>query len=164
VNRSLQQPTVEPDPTAVADLTAMADRILEVVPRAMRRIRAQMRVRGRGDLTVPQLRVLLYVRRRPGVGLSALAEHLGVSKAATSTLVDRLVRAGLLDRSDDPSERRRIQLRLTPSGSEQVGLAQLSVRTWLASELGDVGGEALHHLGPALVVLERLAAEPEAAV
>jgi len=144
------------------DATALADRVLEVVPRTMRRIRARMRSMGPIELTVPQLRVLLFVRRTPGVGLSAVAEHVGVTKASASTLVDRLVRAGFIDRSDDPGERRRIQLRLTAAGSERVGLAHLAVRTWLAEELAALDAATLARLGPALDVLEGLgdASEP----
>jgi DNA-binding MarR family transcriptional regulator len=163
VNRSLDASLVEVGATADGTtVEALADRVLDVVPRAMRGIRGQMRTRGRGELTIPQLRVLLYIRRHPGVGLSALAEHLGVSKGAASALVDRLVRNDLLDRVDDPEERRRIQLRLTPSGSERVGLAHLAVRTWVAEQLQAVEASELRHLGPALSVLEGLAIEPEA--
>jgi len=148
-------PSLEVDPGAV-DVTELADRVLEVVPRTMRLIRGEMRARGRGELSVAQLRVLLRVRRRPGIGLSAVADHVGISMPAASALVDRLVRAGLVERSADPDERRRIQLRLTPAGTERVALAQLAVRTWLTGELAELGAADLRALASALGVLEHL--------
>jgi DNA-binding MarR family transcriptional regulator len=138
--------------------TALADRILEVVPRSMRHIRAEMRTEsiaaGGRPLTVPQLRALTWIRRKPGQGLSPLADHLGMSLPACSALVDRLVRAGLVERATDPTERRRIQLRLTPDGLEQVGRARLRVRTWLTGELAGREPSELAGLMGALDVLE----------
>jgi DNA-binding MarR family transcriptional regulator len=116
-----------------------------------------MRGRAPGDLTVPQLRALLHVRRRPGEGLSPLADHLGMSAPAASALVDRLVRAGLVDRAADPAERRRIQLRLTAEGSEQVARSHLAVRSWLRDELAHLTPAELEQLAGALEVLDGLA-------
>jgi DNA-binding MarR family transcriptional regulator len=130
--------------------------MLEVVPRTMRRIRSEMRVAGPGTLTVPQLRALLYIRRHPGCGLSALADHLGMTLPAASGLVERLVRADLVDRVTDPVERRRIQLRLTAAGTEHVGRAYLLVRSRLSAELATLSPAELSGLAEALEVLAGL--------
>lgn len=140
----------------------VVDRILQVVPRTMRRIRTEMRTAGTGSLTVPQLRALLHVRRRPGSGLSPLADHLGMSLPAASGLVDRLVRADLIERSADPVERRRIQLRLTPSGAELVGRAHLLVRARLSADLAALSPTDLAQLASALDVLAGLSREERA--
>jgi DNA-binding MarR family transcriptional regulator len=154
VNDSRREPLLAP-----TDVIALADRTLDIVPRAMRRIRTAVRESGEPKLSVAQLRTLLYVRRHPGVGLSAVAEHLGLSRPAASMQVDRLVRAGLVDRSDDPDERRRIQLRLTGSGAEEVGRAHLAVRAWLAAELDTLEATDVEALDAGLRVLELIAAE-----
>jgi DNA-binding MarR family transcriptional regulator len=138
------------------DVGAVADRILEVVPRTMRRIRAEMRTAGAGTLTVPQLRALLFLRRKPGVGLSAFAEHFGLALPAASGLVERLVRADLVDRTTDPHERRRIQLRLTATGVEHVGRAHLLVRSRLSADLGGLSPAELERLAEALEILDGL--------
>ena len=103
-------------------MALVADRVMEAVPAVMRRIRLAMRadVAGQPGTTVPQLRALLFVRRHPGCSLSAMAEHLGMTLPACSGLAERLVRAGLLERTTDPQERRRVQLRLTSDGMERV--------------------------------------------
>lgn len=51
----------------------------------------------------------------PGLGptIGRLGEHLELSSAATTGLVDRLERAGHVERVRDPADRRRIRLRAT---------------------------------------------------
>lgn len=144
------------------DVADVADRVLEVVPRAMRRIREQMRG-GADGLTVSQMRALLFIRRHPGSSLSGLTDHLGISVPAGSALVDRLVAAGQVTRVADPDERRRIRLDLTGIGAEQVGRAQVAVRAWLSRELGARSAAELVELVDALAMLEGLGAGPAAA-
>lgn len=139
------------------DVDAVVDRLLQVVPRTMRRIRKEMRHAGTGTLTVPQLRALLYVRRRPGSGLAALAEHLGMTPPSASALVERLVRLGFVERVTDPAERRRIQLRLTTSGEEHVARAQVLVRFRLGADLAELPPAELARLADALELLAGLA-------
>ena len=146
-------------------LTVAADLILDVVPRTVRRIRAEMRAGGTETgasemqaprMSVPQVRALLYVRRHAGCGLSALAEHVGVSLAAASALVDRLVRAGLLERTTDPAERRRIRLHLTPDGLARMTHAQERARASMTHDLAELGPGDLATLVDGLRVLDRL--------
>jgi DNA-binding MarR family transcriptional regulator len=68
------------------------------------------------QLTLPQFKLLVIVSRLqyPAVGL--IAEHLGISESTASYLIDRLVEAGLVQRSDDPADRRRVRVRVSPSG------------------------------------------------
>jgi len=132
---------------------------MEVVPAVMRRIRLAMRadVPGQPSTTVPQLRGLLFVRRHPGCSLSTLAEHLGMTPPACSGLADRLVRAGLLERTTDPHERRRVQLRLTAEGMERVAHADLRARAWLIQGLAALAPDDRLALAGALGLLERVA-------
>ncbi len=105
--------------------------ILESVPLAMRAIRARMREGRPAGLSVAQFRALLHLRRRPGSGLSEIADHLGTSVPAASELVSRLVRQGLVVRETDPAERRRIRLTLSPAGTAQLDEAQRVAMQWL---------------------------------
>ena len=49
-----------------------------------------------------------------------VAKHLGIGEPTASYLVDKLVRAGLVDRSEDPMDRRRAIVRLSPMGEELI--------------------------------------------
>lgn len=69
------------------------------------------------SLTTPQLMILRALQEASSqVSMSALQEQLSLSGASTSTLVDRLVRRGLVERQYSEVDRRRVLLRLTPEG------------------------------------------------
>jgi DNA-binding MarR family transcriptional regulator len=142
--------------TAAESESNVADRLLEIVPRATRRIRRQMRAHGTPGLTVAQLRAMIYLRREPGAGLSALADHLGMSLPASSALAQRLVVAGMIDRTGDPIERRRIRLQLTKSGADHLAGAQAAVRGWLADELAALSPAEQARLAGGLEMLDRI--------
>jgi DNA-binding MarR family transcriptional regulator len=67
-------------------------------------------------VTLPQLRALVMIASRPAMNLGAVAQGLGVHPSNATRLVERLVVAGLLDRRDDPTDRRNLVLELTPEG------------------------------------------------
>jgi len=71
-------------------------------------------------VTLPQFRVLVMVASRTGLNLGAVARGLGVHPSNATRVCDRLVEAGLLDRQDDPADRRNLQLRLTDRGRALV--------------------------------------------
>jgi DNA-binding MarR family transcriptional regulator len=109
----------------------VAEAILESVPPVMREIRSRMRAGRPAGLSIPQFRVLLYVSRNPGTSLSRIAEHLGTTVPATSELVARLVRQGLMRREQAAAELRRIQLTLSESGAADLDDARRSTVDWL---------------------------------
>lgn len=135
--------------------------ILETVPPVMRAIRSRMRQAGLPGLSVPQFRVLLYVRRHPGTGLSEIADHLGTTLPATSEVVNRLVRQGFLTRATDERERRRICLGLSQAGSGGLEAAQGATLAWLRGLVVDVPPERLGILVEGMLELAALvAADP----
>ncbi len=66
-------------------------------------------------LTMPQI-VVLFALRRTEASISELAQRLRMSLPATSQLVDRLVEAGLIDRTEDPADRRVRRISILPAG------------------------------------------------
>lgn len=71
-------------------------------------------------VTLAQLRVLVMVASRTAPNLGAVANGLGVHPSNATRAVDRLVSAALLDRSDDPTDRRNLVLTLTAEGQDLV--------------------------------------------
>ena len=71
-------------------------------------------------VTLPQLRVLVMVASRGPLNLAAVARGLGVHSSNATRACDRLVAAGLLDRRDDPADRRNLLLDLTEAGRQLV--------------------------------------------
>ena len=68
------------------------------------------------DLTMQQLRVLGAVAYEPGLTGQELGARLGVSAPTASGLIDRLVEKGVLERTDDATDRRVRRLHLTEEG------------------------------------------------
>jgi DNA-binding MarR family transcriptional regulator len=93
-----------------------AHEVLDVVPLVMRTIRAEIRRNRRIDLSLPQFRTLIFLNRSPGVQLSNLAEHLGLTPPSTSKLIDGLVAKQLVERQPSLTDRRRVTLSLTAAG------------------------------------------------
>jgi DNA-binding MarR family transcriptional regulator len=130
-----------------------AREILDTVPLLMRVVRAEMRRRSGRLISVPQFRALAYVHRHPGVSLAGVAEHLGVTPPTASTIVDRLVRAGLLVRAADPRERRRVALALTPSGARLFARLRGLARQRVQARLAGMPAADLQRIARALAVL-----------
>ena len=74
------------------------------------------------DLELPrhQLRALFVVAKHGPLPVGRLAGSVDASLASTSSLADRLVRAGYLQRESDPADRRRVLLAATPAGRELI--------------------------------------------
>jgi MarR family transcriptional regulator for hemolysin len=145
------RPSGRPD-----DPNALAERLMEALSAATRRVRREMRHHSGLELTVPQFRALRYVERHPGTDLTGVATHLGMSPSSASALVERLSRAGHVDRTPDPDERRRIRIVLSPDGKEAVDRAVQGTRSWLTGELRGLTAGERRDLEAALLVLTKL--------
>lgn len=98
-------------------------------------MRVQMRAQRQHDLSVPQFRTLAYLSRHPGSSLSAVAEHIGLTLPTMSVLIEGLVQRGLVDRTPDARDRRRVLLRLTAEGESEHAVAHDAAAAWLAGVL-----------------------------
>ena len=70
------------------------------------------------DLTVPQLRTLFILAEGEPLVIGQIAQRLGIGLSTGGHLVDRLVQAGLAERTEDVEDRRRTLVRLTPAGED----------------------------------------------
>jgi DNA-binding MarR family transcriptional regulator len=127
--------------------------LMDTVPAVMRRIRQRMRRHGPPSLSIPQLRALGFLDRNPGACLSDLSDHLGVARPTASVIVNRLVQRQLVVRTDDPRERRRLVLRLTPDGMQLLRQARSATRAWIARLLTDLSEESLRQIAAGLALL-----------
>jgi DNA-binding MarR family transcriptional regulator len=72
------------------------------------------------DLTTAQVSSLYHLTVHGHRSVSELAEAVGLSMPATSALVERLVQRELVERAEDPDNRRQKRLALTPHGKALV--------------------------------------------
>ena len=136
---------------ALADRCAQA--VMETVPQVMRAIRDEMRRQGAPLLSIPQLRTLAYLHRSPGACLFRLAEHLGVTRPTASNLVERLVQRGIVARTTDPNERRRVVLTLTPLGAQLFRRTHQSAQAWMTTVLTRLSPAGLRQVMQGMSVL-----------
>jgi DNA-binding MarR family transcriptional regulator len=73
------------------------------------------------ELSFTQLKALSVLDERDDeLSVNLLAESLGLSMAATSRMVDGLFKRGLVERGEDPVDRRVKRVRLTPAGRRTI--------------------------------------------
>ena len=72
-------------------------------------------------VTGSQWRVMAAIRRTPGTNQGALAAWLEVEAITAGRMVDRLEKLGLVERRDDPADRRRWRLFLTDEAEQLMG-------------------------------------------
>lgn len=101
-------------------------------------------------VTLPQLRVLVMVSSRGSLNLGAVAAGLGVHPSNATRAVDRLVGAGLLSRSDDPTDRRNLVLELTTDGEALVDKVMNERRAAIARILDRMPASRRRALVPVL--------------
>jgi DNA-binding MarR family transcriptional regulator len=114
---------------------AVADLFLEVVPGAMKELRRMGRGFENSSLTIPQFRILACLGCEWAATNKSLAESTGVSVAATSRMVDLLVKRGLVVRLQGTKDRREIELRLSPKGLQEFETVRIFIRKRLAERL-----------------------------
>jgi len=137
-----------------------ADSIMTVVPAVTRFLRASIRSHGKPHLSLSQLRVLYFLQRRSQSSLSAVADYLDVTRPTMSAMVDRLVQRGLVHRSPDPSERRRIILSLTPEGTATMERVYRATQQTVADRLEALSAAQLNQISAGLALLSTLFEEP----
>src|SRR6266540_2555484 len=81
-------------------------------------------VMNEAGLTMAQMVALHLLTHLGPVAVSAIAVCLKLSRPAASHLLDRMVVAGLVGRSEDPVDRRQKRIAITPSGRELIESTQ----------------------------------------
>lgn len=153
VNVTDSQQTVPP---LQMEAVQTASELMEAMPVIMQFVRVEMRRQRAPSLSVPQFRVLAFLSHNPDSSLSDVAEHIGITRATASPLIDRLVQRGLVDRREDPTERRHIQLKLTSEGHDRLEEIRNSTRQKLAELLDEMTSEELEQVSAGLALLSRV--------
>lgn len=86
--------------------------------------------------------------------LNEVAKIIGRGAPAVSRSVDALVRAGLVERTQDPNNRRRLALRLTQTGRDQLSKG-IAAGPGLKMRLERLAHSELRALERAIEILER---------
>jgi DNA-binding MarR family transcriptional regulator len=131
----------------------VASDLRPVLLRLARELRKETEQLG---ITGHQATLLWLVKRSPGLSLAELAAEEGISAPAMSGHVDRLERAGLLERVRSTEDRRRVGLELTGDGAKLLRRIRARRTGWLTTRLRELPSDDLETLEAALPALRRL--------
>jgi DNA-binding MarR family transcriptional regulator len=149
---------------------ALIDRVMERFDAFMHRIAAtHAHEFTEVGMTMAQAKLLYHVQSATALRMSELATRLGVAISTTSGLVDRLVDAGLLDRKDDPADRRQVVVTLTGRGTATLDRMRELNAAHLRRMLDHVSDadlttieRAIRILGEAAMAISTATADPPA--
>jgi DNA-binding MarR family transcriptional regulator len=89
------------------------------------------------SLSMSQIGALLHLSRKGASGVSDIGDDLGVTSAAASQMLERLVQHDLVVRSEDPHDRRAKQIVLTERGHQVIRDSMEARQRWFVT-LADV--------------------------
>ena len=152
---------IQPDRTEITGIDAGPLDLFATLARTALFLEAvQRECLGEHSLSFAEYSVLRLLQRAPGGHLapSWLAEQLVYTTGAMTKLVDRLQRAGLVERAPDPRDRRGVLVEVTRAGDRKATEAADTYeagRQRILDQLGDRNTERIHSsLRQLLAVLE----------
>jgi DNA-binding MarR family transcriptional regulator len=126
-----------------ADTTAIVQGLRRIV-KALQTYSQE--VRSGYGLTGPQLWAMKTLQRNGRMPVGRLADALVVNQSSVSTLVDRLVRRGLVRRIRGQTDRRFVEIALTPRGRTLVTDAPEAAQGRLLHALEGMGAPGVRRI------------------
>ena len=108
-------------------------------------------------VTSTQASLLAAINRSPQIGLGELATQEHLTAPTLVSHIDKLVAAGQVERRRaNPSDRRRVELTVTPTGAEVLQHLRERRTAWLAARLATLPQEGLAAIAAAIEPLGQL--------
>jgi DNA-binding MarR family transcriptional regulator len=126
-------------------------------------ISAQRSMRGwshhakASGLSMPQFNILMQLYYRGTCGLSEISERFEITSAAASQHVDNLVQAGLIERTEDPHDRRAKNIQLSAKGKSMINKGIGERYRWIDQLAEGLSEKERERTAEALVVLTEAA-------
>ena len=115
----------------------------------------QSRIMGEFGISLARFDLMAQLERvGGGLTMSEVSRRMMVSNGATTSLVDRLVEDGLVQREAHPEDRRTTLLHLTEQGRERFLAMAAEHEEWIMSLLADLNGTAKQDLLSGLSALK----------
>jgi DNA-binding MarR family transcriptional regulator len=138
------------------------DSLAADLARSVGRLRRSLNREVRAGTAIPplpeaQMEILRLVDRRPGLRVQDAAAELRLAPNTVSTLVHRLVDAGLVRRVADPDDGRVAHLRLSAAAEQRLRRWRDRRQEILAARLADLDSADRLVVERAVPVLERVA-------
>lgn len=147
--------------TQLGDLDELVSALL-TASRTLVGVSARSLTAAEDAVTLPQFRTLVVLHGHGPSRLNQLAERIGVTPSTALRSVDRLIAAGLARRRENPTDRREVEISLTPEGGRIVDRVTRTRRSEIARIVRRMPAERRRDLIDALVAFTEAAGEPEA--
>jgi DNA-binding MarR family transcriptional regulator len=112
-------------------------------------------------LSMPQFGILMQLHHRGNCGIGDVGERFDITTAAASQLVEKLVQSGLVQRQEDPHDRRAKLLNLTGKAKELIQQNIDERYRWVDDLAGKLTAGEQAQVGEALKILTQAAREVE---
>jgi len=126
--------------------------------RSMKGLAHYLRSRG---FSMQQFFMLMQLHHRGQCGITDLSERMEISNAAVSQQVDKLFQLGLIDRAEDPNDRRAKQITLSPKGRELLDASINERYRWIEALSANLSTEERDKVGVVLEILTAAARKLE---
>ncbi len=128
-----------------------------------RSMNGMIRYMRENELSVTQVGALFEIRQGRS-SVSELGESMGITIAAASQMIERLVQQGLIVRLEDPDDRRAKPLALTEKGARTIKHCVRARQGWLDDIAASLSADEREQVADALrMLLERTRPLEEAA-
>ena len=99
------------------------------------------RLRSRFGTTLPRFDLMAQLARHPeGLKMSELSERLMVTGGNVTAIVDQLEKEGMVERLDEPADRRAFRIRLTRAGEKTFAEMAREHEEWVVQLFAGVSG------------------------
>jgi DNA-binding MarR family transcriptional regulator len=112
-------------------------------------------------LSMPQFSILMQLQHHGHCGVSDLSERFEITPAAASQHVEKLVQAGLIERSQDPDDRRVREIQLTHKGRSLIEKGMHERHHWMDELAETLDDRESEKVAAALSVLTEAARKLE---
>lgn len=135
------------------------EQLLEILPHLFRRFYVALpsEVEGIARVTPEQFAMLGQIVDNGALTMSELASGRGIALNTATSLVDRLVTAGLVERRGDATDRRVVRVVITAKGSRLVDELRAVRRRLIRQMLDELTEEEVSSILAAMPALTRLA-------
>jgi len=84
-------------------------------------------------LSFSQITILMRLVHGGSAQVSEIGEQMGITNAAASQSIDKLVQMGFIERTEDPTDRRAKRLELAPQGRDLIEKGIAARTKWIES-------------------------------
>jgi len=112
-------------------------------------------------LSMPQFGILMQIHFHGNCGISEISNRFDVTNAAASQMVDKLVQSRLIQREEDPQDRRAKLLNLTEKGKELIKQGTERRYRWVEDVAQKLSPEEREQVNAALNIMTHAVQELE---